>query len=104
MTSLNRGDVSDLINLKTGIRLDGMVNNVQNFMKKAAMAVVTTVMGWAMSWSGYNADLVEQPRSVVLFFIIACSIGAGLAAVLLALTSRRYSLDEELAELRKEDK
>ena len=96
--------MSDLINLKTGIRLDSMVNNVQNFMKKAAMAVVTTVMGWAMSWSGYNADLVEQPRSVIMFFIISCGIGAAAAAILLAFTSQKYTLDEELAERRKEDK
>ena len=100
MIALNRGDISDLIEYKTGNRMDGMVNNVQSFVKKAALAIVTTAMGWGMQWSGYNADLDVQPHSTVMYFVIVCGIGAVIAALCLALSAKRFTLDDELESYR----
>ncbi len=57
-------DVIDDIDVRKGIRNDGMVYGVYSFSRKIGQAVAGGISGWALTWIGYDSAAIVQTDEV----------------------------------------
>jgi len=65
MFNTNRNNIVDIIEWKSGRRLDSMVSTADNFASKLAMAGAAQVITLLLASAGYNADLASQGERVI---------------------------------------
>jgi GPH family glycoside/pentoside/hexuronide:cation symporter len=66
LTSSMLADICDVDELATGLRREGMYGATFSWLIKAGIAGTMVIAGYVLQWSGYNADLVQQPSEVIL--------------------------------------
>jgi GPH family glycoside/pentoside/hexuronide:cation symporter len=66
LTSSMLADICDVDELATGLRREGMYGATFSWLIKAGIAGTMVIAGYVLQWSGYNADLVQQPAEVIL--------------------------------------
>ena len=96
MLAINKADITDIIEKTDGSRLDGMIGNVSNFFQKLASAALTAILGVALEWAHYDAELASQPESAMRAIILIMGLGSIISAAAMWLLSKNCSLDEEL--------
>ena len=96
LLAINRADVTDILEKESGVRHDGMVGNVSNFIQKCATAVLTALLGVVLELVHYDADLPEQPASALTAIVLIMGLGGLISALLIGVVSSRLNLDSEL--------
>ena len=94
--NITRASISDLIEEQQHKRMDNMISNTSGFVIRCASALLTLVFGWVLEFSGYDADLAVQPHSAAVGIICIMGGSALLFSVLLALSTFRMKIDEDL--------
>ena len=61
----NRNNIADLIEWKTGRRIDSLVSTCDNLASKLAKAGANLLMTGALAAAGFNADLDVQPQAAI---------------------------------------
>lgn len=98
MLSLNRADITDVVSLEQGTRMDGMVNNVMFFVQKLGNALLTFVLGLVLEFSHFNGELDVQPETAIRSIVLIMGITALAASVGIALLSAKLKLDDTVKE------
>ena len=98
LLAVTKADITDIIEVKDGSRLDGMVGNVSNFIQKCATALLTFILGLVLEYSQYNADLATQPESAVTAIVLIMALGGLLSSIGMYISARGLRVDEEMAE------
>lgn len=83
------GDICDLDEERCGQRREGMYGAVATFLNKVVAALVTTLSGYLILWTGFHADLAVQGSDTVLtlrIFFCAAPASFALVAMILAAT------------------
>jgi len=96
MLSINRADITDIIEKSDGPRLDGMIGNVSTFFQKLASALLTAILGFVLEAAHYDATLDVQPRSAVLAIVLIMGLGSLVSALAIAALSTKSTIDSEL--------
>lgn len=76
------GDVVDFTHWKNGVRSEGIAVSVQSIGAKLGTGIGSAVLGWMLSWGGYNAALTAQSGKTQTAIIIV-TIGLPLLVTLL---------------------
>lgn len=84
---------------KTNVRIVGSAFAVMSFAAKIGNGLGSSVVGWLIEWSGYNADAVVQNHKAVMS-ITACSVYIPLVmTVIMLLVMFFYNLDKNFAQI-----
>lgn len=84
---------------KTNVRIVGSAFAVMSFAAKIGNGLGSSVVGWLIEWSGYNADALAQSRTAV-FSITACSVYIPLVmTVVMLFIMFFYNLDKNFAQI-----
>jgi GPH family glycoside/pentoside/hexuronide:cation symporter len=96
-------DVIDEDELNTGQRREGMYFGANALFIRLAISVQALVMSQVLKASGYNANLVSQPASIVTGIRSLMTVIPVIALVAAFLVFRMYPLDgDKLAQIKKE--
>ena len=96
MFNTNRNNVADIVEFKFKRRIDSMVSTCDNLITKFAEAIAVWIMGLALTFSGYNADLgVNQPASAQSTIIALLGIVVLIVCAAMALFATRANVLEE---------
>ena len=102
LLSLNRADITDIIEHSDTYRLDGMVSNVTNFIQKCATAVLTFILGLVLEFTHFDGNLSEQPASAVTAIILIMGLGSLLASAGMFIGSYFLRIDDDLSAISKD--
>ena len=101
LLTLNKADITDIIENNDAYRFDGMVTNVTNFIQKCASAVLTFILGLVLEFSHFDGNLSVQPDSAVTSIILIMGLGSLIASVGLWFGSSRLRIDEDIEQIDK---
>ena len=65
MFNTNRNNIADLVEWKSGRRIDSLVSTCDNLASKLSKAGANLLMTGALSAAGFNADLPTQPAAAI---------------------------------------
>jgi len=99
MINLNRASVTDIIEFNDGGRMDSMVTNVQNLIKKFASGLLSFILGIVLQLARYDGDagIGNQPESAVRAIILIMGLGTVICAVVYFVIAMRLDVDAELS-------
>ena len=100
MFSMTRAEVSDIIEHEQGRRLDSMISNLQGLINKCGTSLTTFAIGIALEVTGYNAELLEQPGTVINMIISLEGWIPLIVALLFVYSASRSTIEKEIAKLR----
>ncbi len=63
MFNTNRNNISDLIEWRSGRRIDSLISTCENLVSKLSKAAVNLLMTGALAAAGFNAELPQQPQA-----------------------------------------
>ena len=103
-------DVSEVDELISGQRREGLIFSVTTLIQKIASGVTVQIVGLVLAWAGYIPDAVQTPGALlgirmvtyegpVLFIILGM-----IFAYLLPLTPEKFKKLQEALRLKKENK
>jgi GPH family glycoside/pentoside/hexuronide:cation symporter len=96
-------DICDLDELENGQRREGLFTAVMGFVQKLEISLTILIVGYLISFSGFDSTLKQQPVAVLhrlLWLAVVPYIVFGAATVLMAL---RFPMTEEsMAEVRRQ--
>lgn len=95
----NRSTIADLLEQKSGQRIDGIVATSENFISKLSKAGVNLLMTTALSIAGFNADLSTQPAPAIHTLAALLGIVPLCVAALMLLVAIFHPIEKEMAEL-----
>ena len=61
----NRNNIADLIEWRSGRRIDSLVSTCDNLASKLSKAAANLMMTGALAAAGFNAELSVQPQSAI---------------------------------------
>lgn len=98
---INRADVTDVLEWKEGLRMDGMVSNVTSLIKKLAHALIVMVLGLILQFANFIEKTEAnpypvQPESAKITIVLIMGLGVLLSAVLMGWFSTKVTLDSEI--------
>lgn len=93
----NRNNIADLIEWKSGRRIDSLVSTCDNLASKLAKAGVNLLMTGALAAAGFNADLPAQPQAAISTIISLLGwVPMVIAAVMLVIVCF-HPIEKEMA-------
>lgn len=95
------GDIADEVQVRTGIRAQGVVCSAIALGYKIALGLGAGIVGWLLGSAGYDPSLVEQSDAVSAAIAVGFIWIPLLGNIAAALVLIFYSLDEELPEIRR---
>jgi len=98
--------VTDVLEWREGRRMDGMVSNVTNLIRKLAHAPMVLLLGLILQAAGFIEKTEEnpypvQPESARLTIVLIMGLGVMLSALFMAFFARRVTLDREIEKYQK---
>ena len=104
LISVNKADITDIIEYEKSCRLDGMVVNVTNFIQKCASALLTFVLGLILQLTGFvsaeNDEVVTQPREAIVAIMLIMGIGSLAASVGMWIASKFITIDRKFEKIK----
>lgn len=91
-------DLADYERVRTGKALSGIVFSTNLFAIKAGIAIGGALVGWALSWIGYQAGAESQAPEVVNFITLLFSVIPGVLMIVVAVMLIPYKLDKKTME------
>jgi len=101
MINLNRASVTDIIEFNDGGRMDSMLTNVQNLIKKCASGILSFILGLVLEFANYDGDagIGNQPESAVTAIILIMGLGTVLCSIVYCFIAKRLDVDTELSRI-----
>jgi GPH family glycoside/pentoside/hexuronide:cation symporter len=103
-------DVSEVDELISGQRREGLIFSVTTFVQKIGSGVTIQIIGFVLAWAGYVPDAVQTPKALLWIRMIAFEapvlflILTMVFAYLLPLTPEKFKKLQEVLRLKKENK
>ena len=97
----NRNNLSDLIEFRSGRRIDSLVSTCDNLAAKLSKAAVNLGMTAALGAAGFNADLPVQPESANETICALLGWVPMIFAAIMLVIAFFHPIEKEMAEMRK---
>ena len=97
----NRNNLSDLIEFRSGRRIDSLVSTCDNLAAKLSKAGVNLGMTAALGAAGFNADLPVQPESANETICALLGWVPMIFAAIMLVIAFFHPIEKEMAEMRK---
>jgi len=103
-------DVSEVDELISGQRREGLIFSVTTLIQKIASGVTIQIVGLVLAWAGYVPDVVQTPKALLWIRMIAYEapvlflIPTMILAYLLPLTPEKFRQLREILRLKNENK
>ncbi len=85
-------DVIDEDTVHTGHRREGIYFGINGFMIRLGVSVQAIIMGFVLTFSGYDADLVSQPDQAILGIRVLVAVIPFISLILALVALRFYPL------------
>ena len=96
----NRNNLSDLIEFRSGRRIDSLVSTCDNLAAKLSKAAVNLGMTAALGAAGFNADLPVQPESANETICALLGWVPMIFAAIMLVIAFFHPIEKEMAEMR----
>jgi len=97
----NRNNIADLIEWKSGRRIDSLVSTGDNLAAKLTKAVTNLAMTGALAAAGFNAELPVQPEAALDTICALLGWAPGLLAVIMLVVLWFHPIEKEMADMNK---
>ncbi|HWQ58378.1 MAG TPA: glycoside-pentoside-hexuronide (GPH):cation symporter [Clostridia bacterium] len=101
MFNTNRNNLSDLVEWRSGRRLDGMIGTADNLASKLGEAGAAWLIGVGLKRFGFDANLAAQPESALRCINFLLGWAPAIVGVLLMVVVYFLNIDEEAALMHK---
>lgn len=91
----NRSNIVDIIEASYGRRIDSMIVTTDNLASKLITAGVTLLSTFLLSNAGYNANLTDQPKSVISIVNIMLGVAPAFASVIMLVAAFLIPIETE---------
>lgn len=95
----NRNSIADLLEAKSGKRIDGIVATSENFISKLSKAIVNLLMTTTLSIAGFNAELSAQPIAAIRTLNALLGIVPFFVAIGMFFVAYFHPIEKEVAEM-----
>ena len=95
----NRNSIADLLERRSGKRIDGIVATSENFISKLSKAGVNILMTTTLSMAGFNAELSIQPVPAIRTLTALLGIVPFFVAIGMFFVSYFHPIEKEVAEM-----
>ena len=96
----NRNNIADLVEWKSGRRIDSMVSTCDNLASKLAKAGANLLMTGALAAAGFNADLPTQPQAAINTICALLGWVPMIVAVAMLLISIFHPIEKEMSAMK----
>lgn len=96
----NRNSIADLLEKRSGKRIDGIVATSENFISKLSKAGVNLLMTTTLSIAGFNAELNVQPDNAIYTLTALLGIVPFFVAIGMFFVSYFHPIEKEVAEMK----
>jgi len=95
----NRNSIADLLERRSGKRIDGIVATSENFISKLSKACVNLAMTTALSIAGFNAEFNTQPAAAITVLTALLGIVPFFVAIGMFFVAYFHPIEKEVAEM-----
>lgn len=95
----NRNNIADLVEWKSGRRIDSFVSTLDNLASKLAKAGANLLMTSALAAAGFNADLPAQPASAIRAICALLGWVPMLVAALMLIVVTFHPIEHDVADM-----
>lgn len=92
-------NICDLLEWKSGKRMDASVGSVSGFICTIASAIVTEILALALSATGFDADLASQPASAISAINIMLGLVPMVLTVVMVFLSKKINIDKDMEQM-----
>ena len=96
----NRNNLSDLIEFRSGRRIDSLVSTCDNLAAKLSKAGVNLAMTAALAKAGFDAELAVQPQSAIDTICALLGWVPCVVAAIMLVIAIFHPIEKEMAEMR----
>ena len=96
----NRNNLSDLIEFRSGRRIDSLVSTCDNLAAKLSKAGVNLAMTAALGAAGFNAELAQQPQSALDTICALLGWVPLVFAAIMLIIAIFHPIEKEMAQMR----
>ena len=100
--STTRAEVADHIEFVNNRRIDSMVVNFMGFLNKCGTSLTTLAIGIILQFTGYQADISDQPQSVIIAMVIIMGWASMAFSLIMLFCGSRITIEEVVREMKKE--
>lgn len=93
-------DIIAYIECKSGVRVEGYATSANSFAIKLGVGLSMAVVGWALSWGGYDPDLVVQSENVIRAQIVVQWLLPKIISAFLMVLFFLWDIDAKIAQLK----
>ena len=97
----NRNNLSDLIEFRSGRRIDSLVSTCDNLAAKLSKAAVNLGMTAALGAAGFDANLAKQPQEAINTICALLGWIPMVFAGIMLVIAVFHPIEKEMAEMRK---
>ncbi len=97
----NRNNIADLIEWKSGRRIDSLVSTGDNLAAKLAKAGTNLLMTGALARAGFDADMATQPQAALDTICALLGWAPALLAVVMLVVLWFHPIEKEMAQMLK---
>lgn len=95
-------DCMDYGEWKTGIRIEGLLASINNFMGKIGQALASGIVGFVTGLAGYDGSLTVQSASANFSIVFLYNIFPLILFAIMYIMSRFYNLDKDKPQMHEE--
>lgn len=93
-------DVVDYLEIKKGVRLDGMTYSVVSFGTKVGSGLGSAILGWMLAWGGYDATLTSQPATALTAMSITFALIPVICFAISFILMLFFNVEKDIAGMR----
>ncbi len=93
-------NVCDLLEWRSGKRMDASVGSVSGFVCTIAAAVVTEVLALSLSVTGFDAELTVQPAAAIDAINVMLGIAPLVLAVFMIIFAKKTDIEKDLKQMK----
>lgn len=97
----NRNNIADLVEYRSGRRIDSLVSTCDNLASKLAKAGANLLMTGILASNGFNADLPTQPQAAIDTINALLGWVPMLIAVVMLVVAIFHPVEKEMAQMRR---
>ncbi len=101
MFNTNRNNISDLIEWRSGRRIDSLISTCENLVSKLSKAAVNLLMTGAMAAAGFSAELPQQPQAALDTICALLGWVPMVISLFMLLSAFFHPIEKETAEMKR---
>jgi len=95
----NRNNIADLIEWRSGRRIDSLVSTCDNLASKLSKAAANLMMTGTLAAAGFNAELPAQPQSAIDTICALLGWVPMVIAAVMLVVAFFHPIEKEMAEI-----